>query len=149
MKKFQFNLEKLLSYKGQILDSEMMTLAVLNNQLHSAEKKLAALREDQIKCKTEFEKKMLTQTTPADCQLFNNYADYLKGQIKLGEKEIEVITKQIDQQIEIIKKIKLETKSLDTIKTSRLDEYIKKDIKTSELQIDEFVATAKIMKKAL
>ena len=37
MKKFQFHLEKLLSYKGQLLDSEMMNLAVLNGMLANLE----------------------------------------------------------------------------------------------------------------
>lgn len=145
MKKFQFNLEKLLSYKGQLLDSEMMTLAVLNNQLHNSQQKLLKLQGEKVKCISEFESKMLVKTTPADCQLFNNYLDYLKLQIKNSEKEIRYISEQVESQIEIIKKLKLETKSLDTIKTSRLDDYKKQDVKTSELQIEEFVSTAKII----
>lgn len=147
MKKFQFHLEKLLSYKGQILDSEMMTLAVLNNQLQQAEEKLLSLQKEQEKCITDFENKMKENTTPAACQLYNSYKLHLKELIKYSEKEIKNISAQVDDQIEIIKKLKLETKSLETIKTSRLDDYKKEDLKTVELQLEEFVSTAKIISK--
>jgi flagellar export protein FliJ len=149
MKKFEFQLEKLLSYKGQMLDSELMTLAVLNNQLSEAQHKLIALQTEQMQCKTEFEIKMLGKITPATCQTYISYTEHLKEQVLHTEITIESITAQVDRQIEVIKKLKLETKSLETIKTSRYDEYKKEDLKATERQMDEFVSTAKIMRKTV
>lgn len=145
MKKFQFHLEKLLSYKGQMLDSEMMTLAVLNKQLRNAQQTLLALRIEREKCKTDFETKVMGKTTPAACQVYIRYTEYLKEQIKQSEKDVKDISVQVDNQIEIIKNLKIETKSLETLKTSRLDDYKKEDIKKAELQLEEFVSTAKII----
>ena len=148
MKKFEFHLEKLLSYKGQMLDSELMTLAVLNNQLSETQHKLLMLQNEQEQCRMEFASKMLVKTTPAACQMYTYYREHLKVQMKDTEKTIEMITVQVEKQVELIKKLKLETKSLETLKTSRLDEYKKEDLKAAELQMEEFVSTAKIIKKA-
>lgn len=149
MKKFEFQLERLLSYKGQMLDSELMTLAVLNNQLSEAQHRLLALQMEQEQCRTEFEEKMLEQTTPATCRMYIYYTEHLKEQILNMQRTIDGITTQIDKQVETIKKLKLETKSLETLKTSRYDEYKKEDLKAAELQMDEFVSTSKIMRKTV
>ena len=149
MKKFEFQLEKLLSYKGQMLDSEMMTLAVLNSQLSDAQHKLHSLQTEQIQCNTDFEAKMLKMTTPATCQMYNFYKEHLKDQIFHTEKTIANVTAQLDKQIEVIKKLKLETKSLETLKTTRYDEYKKEDMKAAEQQLEEFVSTVKIIGKSV
>lgn len=147
MKKFEFHLEKLLSYKGQMLDSELMTLAVLNNQLSEVQHRLLMLLNEQEQCIMEFASKMRVKTTPATCQMYTHYKEHLKDQILDTKKTIEIITVQVDKQVELIKKLKLETKSLETLKTSRLDEYKKEDLKAAELQMDEFVSTSRIIKK--
>ena len=149
MKKFEFQLEKLLSYKGQMLDSELMALAVLNSQLSDAQHKLYALKEEQEQYQAEFKSKILEKTTPATCQMYVSYKEHLKTQILNTEKTIEAITAQLDRQIELIKKLKLETKSLETLKTSRYDEYKKEDLKAAEHQLEEFVSTTKIMRKSV
>ncbi len=149
MKKFEFHLEKLLSYKGQMLDSEMMTLAVLNSQLSEAQRRLSELLSDQEQCLSEFGSRILEKTTPATCQMYALYKEYLMEQIRLVQRKIEEINAQIDKQVEVIKKLKLETKSLETIKTARYDEYKKEDLKAAELQLEEFVSTAKILRKTV
>jgi len=55
----------------------------------------------------------------------------------------------VEEQIEIIKKIMIETKSLDTLKTSKLDDYNKESIKISELQLEEFVSAAKLINSSI
>ena len=147
MKKFEFHLEKLLSYKGQILDSEMMALAVLNNQLSEAQQRLQALRNQKNQCENEYQSSMLIQTTPASCRMYIHYKEHLKEQIVTAEKAVRNIAAQVEKQIELIKKLKLETKSLETLKSSRYEEYKKEDVKAAELQLEEFVSTANILKQ--
>ena len=147
MKKFHFNLEKLLSYKGQMLDSELTTLASLNSQLSEAQQRLDRLETEKETCKIDFEKKIKVKTTPAACQMYLKYQEHLKDQMGICRKEIEFISNRLDRQIETIKKLKLETKSLETIKTSRFDEYRKEGLKDEELRIEEFVSTASIIHK--
>lgn len=149
MKKFEFQLEKLLSYKGQILDSELMTLAVLNTQLSDAQKKLFSLQAEQEQCRVEFETRMLEKTTSADCRAYASYTEHLREQVRNTQVTIESITAQLNRQIELIKKLKLETKSLETLKTSRYDEYKKEGVKAAERQLEEFVSAAKLIRKTV
>lgn len=149
MKKFEFHLEKLLSYKGQVLDSEMMTLAVLNNQLSEAQNKLSLLQMEQAQCQADYESKMQEKTTPATCRMYIYYGEHLKEQILLAKRLVENVSHQIDKQIETIKKLKQETKSLETLKSTRFDEYNKEGAKAEELQLEEFVTTAGILRKSI
>lgn len=148
MRKFEFQLEKLLSYKEQMLDSEMMTLAVLNSQLSEEQHQLLLLQNEQEQCKTEFESKMKENITPAACRMYNFYKEHLKEQIQSKNKTIESITAQVEKQIELTKKLKMETKSLEKLKTSRYDEYKKEDLKAAEKQLEEFISTVKIIGKS-
>ncbi len=149
MKKFEFHLEKLLSYKGQMLDSELMTLSVLNKQLSDAQNKLLVLKTEQEQCRVDYENKMLERTTPAACRMYLYYEEHLKEQIVLAKKIIDQIAQEVDKQVELIKNLKLETKSLETLKSTRLDEYKKAGAKAAELQIEEFVTTAGILRKTV
>ena len=144
MMKFQFKLEKLLSYKLQILDSEMMNLSVLRKELEENEKILQRLKESQELCQKEFENIILGKTKPAMLQIYTPYIEDIKEKIKEMDRLIEHIAKKMLDQIETIKTVKLETKSLETLKNSRFDEYKKQDLKKVEQQIEEFVITAKI-----
>ncbi|HWQ78043.1 MAG TPA: flagellar FliJ family protein [Anaerovoracaceae bacterium] len=150
MKKFEFQLEKLLSYKGQVLNGELMTLGVLNNQLSEAQHRLFTLQTDQEQCRAEFERKVQERcTTAATCRMYSHYTEYLRNQIKTAQITIESITTQVNKQIDVVKKVKLETRSLETIRTSRYDEYKKEDLKDTERQLEEFVSTEKIMRKSV
>ncbi|MDD4583775.1 MAG: flagellar FliJ family protein [Eubacteriales bacterium] len=147
MKKFKFNLEKLLTYKDQNLDSELMNLGVLYSQLHEAEKKLNLLQHERDECIRDCESAINGNSTVAICRLYTDYADFLTKQIKECEQKIGEILVQIDEQIDIVKELKVETKSLENIKESRYEVYKNKSLKKAELQIEEFVTTAEIIRK--
>jgi len=144
MMKFTFKLEKLLSYKLQILDSEMMSLSVLRKELEESEKIIIELKKKQEHCQRDFEEKILGKTKPATLQSYTPYIEDLKVKIKETGLLIDNLLIRMDEQIEIIKTVKLETKSLETLKDSRFDEYKKLDLKKTEQQIEEFVITSKI-----
>lgn len=145
MKKFQFHLGKLLSYKDQNLENEMMILGGLNKQLAEEQEKMSALVEQKKKCTENYEKEMTVSITPTACQVYLHYMSFLKDQIKIVDKRIEVITTRIDLQIEVVKNLKLETRSLEIVKENRYDEYKKEVVKETEKQMEEFISTSKIM----
>ncbi len=149
MMKFTFKLEKLLSYKLQILDNEMMNLSVLRKELEESEKILMELKKKQDYCQRDFEEKILGKTKPATLQSYTPYIEDLKLKIKETGLLIDNLLLRMDEQIDIIKTVKLETKSLETLKDSRFDEYKKLDLKKIEQQIEEFVITAKINAQSL
>lgn len=149
MKKFEFHLQKLLSYKGQLLDSEMMTLAVLNELLRTAQNKLNDLESRLEACRRELQECMMGDISPADCRLHANYQTYLKEQVKAQREEIRKATEQVNAQLEVIRQLKLDSKSLEILKDTKYEEYRKEASKKEELQIEEFVSTARVTAASL
>lgn len=146
MKKFQFHLGKLLSYKDQNLENEMMILGGLTRQLSDEMDKQLDLEDQQEKCQKNYERDMANSITPTACQVYRHYMSFLKEQIQIIEKRIDEITEKIDIQIEVVKNLKLETRSLEIVKENRYDEYKKELIKENEKEMEEFITTSKIMK---
>lgn len=146
MKKFQFHLGKLLSYKDQNLENEMMILGGLTRQLSEEMDKQLDLEDQQEKCQKNYEQDMANSITPMACQVYIHYMSFLKEQIKIVEKRIDEITEKIDLQIEVVKNLKLETRSLEIVKENRYDEYKKEIVKENEKQMEEFITTSKIIK---
>lgn len=145
MKKFQFHLGKLLSYKDQNLENEMMILGGLTRQLSEEMDKQLDLEDQQEQCQKNYEQDMETSITPMACQVYIHYMSFLKEQIKIIEKRIDEITEKIDIQIEVVKNLKLETRSLEIVKENRYDEYKKEILKENEKQMEEYISTSKIM----
>ncbi|MBC3797036.1 hypothetical protein [Acetobacterium tundrae] len=146
MKKFQFQLGKLLSYKDQNLENEMMIMGGLTRQLSDEMDKMLDLEDQQEKCRLNYERDMAASITPTACQVYIHYMSFLTDQIKIVEKRIEEITEKIDIQIEVVKNLKLETRSLEIVKENKYDEYKKELIKDSEKEIEEFVSNSNIAK---
>ena len=145
MKKFRFHMEKLLSYKSRILDSEIMNLAILNNMLDEAIKTRESLENEEVRHKLEFRNKISDKASPVDCRMYAAYAKHIKDQIEMCADEIKEIRYRAEKQAEKVKNLKVETKSLETIKDSRFAEYQKESLKKAEIFIDEFISGREII----
>ena len=147
MKKFDFRLDKIMNYKEQVLDNEKMALANLENEKEKNVKVLNALQLEQEKCANELKEKQDSEEeiTSVAFQLYYKYDQYLSEQIKEVMKSLALIGARIEKQVEVLKKVKLEAKSLETVKNSKLADYRKEEIKSEELFMDEFVSTARVM----
>ncbi len=142
MKKFEFHLEKILAYKDQNLENELMTLGALYSALRHAEERLNALHADHESCRREYEAALQARATVAACTVCLNYTDYLTRQIKEGRKEVNRIRDQISEQIDLVKSLKIETESLENVKESRYEAYTHEALKATERQTEEYVAAA-------
>lgn len=147
MKKFQFNLQKLLSYKEQLLDGELMNLAVLNSMLAREEQKLQRFRQERVTSRAQFDKDIQSGLNSADFAVYNRYEKRISRQIQDVTRSIETIRAQVEVQIERIKDLKMEMKSLESIKEIRYEEYRAEQLKKEELFIDEFVAGKNIVER--
>jgi flagellar export protein FliJ len=148
MKKFQFKLEKLLHYKDQLLENELMRLAALNETLRQAVDQQNLLTSARDGCRLELAARQRNgELSPAAYQLYFRYETYLKEEIGKTERRIEQITAQVEAQIEVIRNLRLETKSLEIMKTAKLAAYTKESLKEAEREVDEFVNTAKAMRQ--
>ncbi|WKY48589.1 flagellar export protein FliJ [Eubacteriaceae bacterium ES3] len=147
MKKFNFKLGKLLTYKDQNLENEMMVLGELNKELDQCEKNLIDQQNKLIQKKKEYEDALSGSISPMACQVHLHYIDAVKEEIKRLEKVLEQARKKVEKQIEVVKNLKLETRSLEIMKEKRYDEYMQEINKETEKELEDFVSTAKEMSK--
>jgi len=143
MKKFQFPLEKLLNYKNQILENELQLLAELNLEHQMALEKMAAIQRSYEKCKEKLHGKLSATSTPAECQLYMYYIVDLNEQTKNVQREIERISMKIVEQINQVKQLKMEAKTIENLKETRLDDFRKAESKKQEAEMDEYIAASK------
>jgi flagellar export protein FliJ len=149
VKKFEFKLDKLLRYKDQLLESELAVLAGLNAEMKRADDRLKALTAKRLANRAELEEKQSSGAIlPAACQIYFRYDNYLRAEITDAKRLIALIAAKIEKQIEVIKELRLETKSLELMKEAKLTSYRKEELKAAEQQMDEFVNTARVMRAA-
>jgi flagellar biosynthesis chaperone FliJ len=80
-------------------------------------------------------------------QVHLHYIDAVKEEIKKLEKQVEQAKAKVEKQIEVVKNLKLETRSLEIMKEKRYDEYMTEVNKETEKELEDFVTTAKEMRK--
>ena len=149
MKKFEFRLEKILSYKEQLLENETAKLTVLNEKLNKANNKLKTLEAQLADCSKKLEESMLGNVSPVKCRLYSRYVEHLKDLIEIQKAEVTNITAQVNSQIQVIKELKLDSKSLETLKDAQYEEYQKETLKKSENLVEEFISASRIMAKEI
>jgi flagellar export protein FliJ len=146
MKKFQFKLDKLLDYKNQLLESEILVLATLNAELATTNGRIDEMTATMQGYRTELQEMQLAGgVTPAACQMYFRYEDFLKTEIVQAKQIAAQLTRKIEKQIDAIKDLRLETKSIELLRASRLNAYHKEEVKENERSIEEYVNTARLM----
>lgn len=143
MKKFMFSMEKLLTYKNQSLENQLAILGDLNNQLSQTTQQIKVLLSEKDKYCEEFDRRVKQRAVPALFQIYQNYLNEIKEQVRIKEETRLGISKKIEQQIEVIKTLKQEAKSLETLKEAKLKEHKTEAGKLSELQLEEFILSAR------
>jgi flagellar export protein FliJ len=147
MKKFTFKLDKLLGYKDQLLENEILTLAALNAELAAVNAGIDGMTADMRGCRAKLQDLQLRgDVTPAACQMYFRYEDFLKAEILKAKRIAAQLTLKTEKQIDVIKDLRLETKSLELLRESKLAAYHKEEIKDGERQIDEYVNTSRLMR---
>ncbi|MDR1574054.1 MAG: flagellar FliJ family protein [Clostridiales Family XIII bacterium] len=146
MKKFQFKLDKLLDYKNQLLENEILALAALNAELAAVNGRIDEMTAAMRGCRDELQEMQLEGgVTPATCRMYFRYEDFLKKEIAQAKRLAAQLERKIEKQIDVIKDLRLETKSIELLRESRLSAYRKEEIKENERSIEEYVNTARLM----
>ena len=146
MKKFHFAMENLLSFKNQILENELQILADLNRQHEKALTKMTDIHRNYETCKANLDEKLIKSASPQECQMYMYYIVDLNEQTKVVQKEIDAISMRIVEQIHKVRELKMETKTLETLKENKMAEYKRTVIKSAEIYMDEFIAGTRYLK---
>jgi flagellar biosynthesis chaperone FliJ len=86
---------------------------------------------------------------PELCRMYIRYEDFLKAEILKAKNLAARLEKRIEKQVELIKDLRLETKSIELLRESRMAAYRKEEIKENERLVEEFVNTSRLMRAAL
>ena len=145
MKKFKFGLEKLLSYKDQILEGEMQKLSAILAQIAEKENEIKNLKNNLEQAGRELDSKLKATVLPDECQRYQHYIDRLRDEIKTAEAELAALERTREAQIDIIAEAKKESRSLEILKENQLEAYNEEVRKTTEREIEEFISAQDVI----
>lgn len=144
MKKFQFSLDTVLSYKQQVLDTIENEHAALLAQVHAQEDVVEAAWQHYRSCNEEYRELKQTGMSVIDATLYQNGLRVLEQDIQRETDKLGELRRQEEQKREEMVEAKKETSSLEKLKDKKLDQYQKAAQKAEEALIDEFVSSARI-----
>lgn len=142
-KKFTFSLEKLLSYKDQLLEHEITVLTELNAHLNRLREELEALYANRKKQTDAMLLKFSQGTTAFEIQRHKHFIEVIDAQIEEKKLSIEKQQKLVAKQMEVVREAKMEVSTIEKLKEKKLEEYNYKENKAQELFIEEFVNNQK------
>ena len=140
MKRFQFQLEPVLNYKEQALDSLLIELGTLQAQVRAQEKIRAEADARLADYEAEYTEKReqgLTVVEAMECQSCQQVLDRRARQEK--EKLLRLQTQAESKRRQVVEARK-ETRSLEKLREVRLSEYDKAAAKEEEKILDDLTA---------
>ena len=142
MKRFQFTLSKLLSFKEQVLKREKNDLANLRLQQQQAidEKNRLILRVQELSA--AYTLRVSEGMTPQRIVLEKAYINQLLEQIRMLEKSIVFLGERIEKQLGVVVEATKEVSSLEKLQEKQLEAYTKAVQKEEEIFISEYVSNS-------
>ena len=145
MKKFKFSLETVLDYKQQVLDALRTEHGAILAQLRAQEEVLRRLEEQYRELNADFSRRKMEGMTICEALGFEQYLRMEEHRIEKETEHLHEIQKREEAKRQEVLDAKLETSSIEKLRERKLDGYQKAVQKAEELQIDEFVSTARAM----
>ena len=140
MKKFQFSLEKVLSYKQQRQDALRSEHAEILAQVHAQEALVESLWKRYREYGVEYRERCERGLPMTEVLVY-------QSGLRAMEREIQGETKQLEQlreRAEEVVEAKQETAAIEKLKEKKVRDYKKALEKSEEAFIEEFVSTSRV-----
>ncbi len=147
MKKFNFTLGTVLSYKNQVLDSLKNEHAKILARINEQEKVIHNLEEEYRKCNNDFNQKKMEGITIIESIGFEAYLRRLEVFIQQEERKLAFIKVEEENKRNEVVVAKQDTSSLEKLKEKKLEVYHKEEQKAEEAFVEEFVSFSRIVAK--
>jgi len=144
MKKFVFNLEKVMEFKNQDLEYKKAEHGKILVLLKAQEEKIDELRRKYEYINKEFNSKKLEGVTVNEAAGYISYLFTLEKEIEKEILHLKEIKKVEEQKRQEVVDMKIETSSLEKLKENKFEQYQKEYQKSEELFIEEFVSRKRI-----
>ena len=142
MKKFQFSLESVLSYKQQVLDALKGEHADILAKVHAQEDVLEAAWQEYRDCNEEYSRRKAEGMTITDALVYQNGLRVLERNIQRETDKLEELRRKEEKKRQEVVDAKIDTSSIEKLKEHKLEDYSKAVQKDEEKLIDEFVSSA-------
>jgi len=140
VKKFSFSLQKLLSYKEQLFDTELTVLGDMRAALTRMQQELEDLYGEHKTRSLDFREKLARGTTAQDIGLHKMYLRIVENSIEQKLAQIALQQQAIEKQVDKVREAKLEISTMEKLREHKLEEYNYLDNKAAEQFIEEFVS---------
>ncbi|MEG0692866.1 MAG: flagellar FliJ family protein [Oscillospiraceae bacterium] len=147
MKRFEFSLRKMLSYKEQVQGLEKNKLAQLMFKKNQLEDRIETLKQESNRLSKELLKVTqsgisVTEVSNYNFQLQNNrmYLEQLTN-------ELYTASLAVDNQLKVVMIATQEVEGLRKLKEKQYQEYMYEDAKAQELVVSEFVSSKLVREK--
>lgn len=147
MKNFVFSLERMRSYKEQVLDREKNNLARLRQHRDSIERQITDLHSYREQKNNELHERQRKGMNALELNEFKFYLDNTRNQLKGLSKELSVAEREVERQLQIVINASREVAGLDKLEEKQLEEYRVLETQDNNLQIQEYVISNIVRKR--
>lgn len=144
MKRFNFSLDTVLSYKQQVLDALEVEHAAALARVRAQEDILEAAWTEYREFDAEFRTRKAEGMTITEATLYESSLRAQELRIQQETVKLEKLQKKEEEKREEMVEAKKDTSSLEKLKDKKLELYQKAVQKDEERLIEEFVSTARI-----
>lgn len=139
MKKFKFSMEKVLTFKENVQSNEECILRSMRDKYN-----LLLIRRDKLLLRYDLKKNELKERFSAgfeikDIKMLQNYIYELQRELKTNRVNIIFLSREIEKQVQIVKKINSEKTMIEKLKDKNYDIHKYLERREHENFIDEFV----------
>lgn len=140
MRRFHFQLEKVLDYKNQILDNLVGEEAAIMAKIREEEGILTGLDKEYEDCCKILNEKQKNGMDAMSMHIYENYLDTLGFRIRNARQDLELLQRQEEIKRQQLLEAKKESTSLEKLKERRLEEYQIGFQKQMEKEIEEYIS---------
>ena len=148
MKKFQFPLETVLSYKQQVLESLQGEHAVILAEVRAQEEKLDALWQEYRDYNQEYQERAQEGLMITEALAYQSGLRAAEQHIQRETLALERLRAKEEKKRAEVVEAKKETSSIEKLKEKKMDAYQKAVAKSEEAFIEEFVSTMRVVNAA-
>lgn len=141
MKKFEFSLKKMLSYKEQIQDLEKNKLAQLSLKKNKLEDLIESLKQETINLSAQMLKVTQGGTNEAEIRNFSFQLQNNRLYLKQVSNELLLAAYAVEEQLKVVLLATQEVEGLEKLKEKQYEEYLYADTKAQELIVSEFISS--------
>ncbi len=140
MKRFRFQLEPVLGYKQQVLDSLMIELGNVQELVRKQENKRDLVQKNLNDQAEEYAQKSREGISVADAMGYQMGLDVLKQRLEKEEAILKRLREQAEAKRQEVVETRKDTHSLERLKEIRKSEYDQAAAKSEEKSLDDLTA---------